>query len=67
MTRLVMGKRGSYQSWGGFLKSMREKRFRSAREFCSQVPMGIHYPQYSRYESGAQLPSLEQALALGGS
>jgi transcriptional regulator with XRE-family HTH domain len=59
-----MAIKGKYQSWGNFLKLRREKRFRSAREFCAQVPVGISYPQYSRYESGDQLPSLDQALSL---
>jgi hypothetical protein len=61
----VINRKTKYQSWGSFLKSRRETRFRSAREYCAQVPVGISYPQYSRYESGEQLPSLEQALSWG--
>src|SRR6476661_2541186 len=53
-----------YESWGDFLKKRREERYRSAREFCSKVKVGISYPQYSRYEAGDQLPNLEQALEL---
>ena len=58
-------RKGKYLSWGNFLKTRREIRFKSAREFCSQVPIGISYPQYSRYEAGDQLPSLEQSLSMG--
>jgi hypothetical protein len=57
--------KGKYQSWGVFLKTRREKHFRSAREFCTRSALGISYPQYSRYEAGDQIPSLAQALALG--
>ncbi|MGK5082418.1 transcriptional regulator [Bdellovibrionota bacterium FG-1] len=46
------------------MKSKREVRFRSAREFCAQVSIGISYPQYSRYEAGEQLPVLEHALSI---
>jgi transcriptional regulator with XRE-family HTH domain len=53
-----------YASWGEFLKKKRETYFRSAREFCNRLSLGISYPQYSRYEAGDQLPSLEQALEL---
>jgi transcriptional regulator with XRE-family HTH domain len=53
-----------YESWGEFLKTRREAKFRSAREFCSKVQVGISYPQYSRYEAGDQLPHLEQAIEL---
>ncbi|OFZ69939.1 MAG: hypothetical protein A3K03_06785, partial [Bdellovibrionales bacterium RIFOXYD1_FULL_44_7] len=53
-----------YESWGNFLKKNREGHFRSAREFCARVKIGISYPQYSRYEAGEQLPNLEQALQL---
>jgi hypothetical protein len=56
--------KGKYSSWGDFLKVKREAKFRSAREFCARAPVGISYPQYSRYEAGDQLPSLEQALGL---
>ncbi len=55
-----MKKRSS--SWSEFLKARREAKFRSAREFCAKRDIGISYPQYSRYESGEQLPSLDQAL-----
>lgn len=53
-----------FSSWGVFLKKNREKIYRSAREFCQKIKIGISYPQYSRYESGEQLPSLEQVLRL---
>lgn len=53
-----------YPDWGRFLKKYRADRYRSAREFCSRVDVGISYPQYSRYEAGDQLPNLEQALRL---
>ncbi len=56
--------RRKYETWGDFLKKRREARYRSAREFCSRVTVGISYPQYSRYEAGDQLPNLEQALEL---
>jgi len=56
--------KGKYSSWGDFLKAKREAKFRSARDFCARAPVGISYPQYSRYEAGDQLPSLEQALGL---
>jgi transcriptional regulator with XRE-family HTH domain len=57
--------KGKYKSWGNQLKKRRELRFRSARELCTQVSLGVSYPQYSRYEAGDQLPSLEQALSIG--
>lgn len=57
--------KGKYIRWGNFLKKQREIRFKSARELCGQVSLGVSYPQYSRYESGDQLPSLEQALSMG--
>jgi transcriptional regulator with XRE-family HTH domain/DNA-binding MarR family transcriptional regulator len=60
-----MGIKGKYPSWGNFLKSRRETRFKSARELCRLMSVGISYPQYSRYEAGDQLPSLEQALSIG--
>lgn len=53
-----------YPSWGNFLKNQRLKKYRSAREFCSRQPVGISYPQYSRYEAGDQLPNLDQAMKL---
>lgn len=56
--------KGRYQSWGLFLKRNRERSFRSAREFCTRTQLGISYPQYSRYEAGDQLPSLDQALKM---
>ncbi len=56
--------RRKYESWGDFLKKRREAHYRSAREFCTRVTVGISYPQYSRYEAGDQLPNLEQALEL---
>ncbi len=46
------------------LKNSRAELFKSAREFCSQVKLGISYPQYARYEAGLQLPPLELALKL---
>lgn len=57
-------KKSKYTSWGSFLKTKRKQRFRSAREFCAKISVGISYPQYSRYEAGEQLPSLDQALKL---
>lgn len=54
-----------YPNWGLFLRSNREKKYRSAREFCARGDVGISYPQYSRYEGGEQLPGLAQALELG--
>ncbi len=62
MVHRVMRRR--YQTWGEFLKKYREERFRSAREFCARSSIGISYPQYSRYEAGDQLPSLELAIKL---
>ncbi|OFZ80716.1 MAG: hypothetical protein A2583_06885 [Bdellovibrionales bacterium RIFOXYD1_FULL_53_11] len=56
--------KGKYESWGEFIKRRRELCFRSAREFCNRVNVGISYPQYSRYEAGDQLPNLDQALQL---
>ncbi len=53
-----------YPLWGEFLKARREAKFRSAREFCARVQIGISYPQYSRYEAGEQLPAIDQALEL---
>ncbi len=53
-----------YPLWGEFLKTRREAKYRSAREFCARVQIGISYPQYSRYEAGEQLPAIDQALEL---
>ncbi|MBI3534994.1 MAG: helix-turn-helix transcriptional regulator [Deltaproteobacteria bacterium] len=53
-----------YDSWGTFLRINREKLYRSARDFCNKINLGISYPQYSRYEAGEQLPNLNQALFL---
>ena len=53
-----------YPSWGKFLKLKRSDTFRSAREFCSTLDVGISYPQYSRYEAGEQLPNLDQAVKI---
>jgi transcriptional regulator with XRE-family HTH domain len=53
-----------YAQWGNFIRQHRKQRFRSAREFCQKVVVGISYPQYSRYEAGEQLPSIEQAINL---
>lgn len=53
-----------YGSFAGFLRSKREAKYRSAREFCARVKVQVSYPQYSRYEAGEQLPSLSQALTL---
>ncbi|MBI4924648.1 MAG: helix-turn-helix transcriptional regulator [Bdellovibrio sp.] len=53
-----------YDSWGIFLRINREKVYRSARDFCNKINLGISYPQYSRYEAGEQLPNLNQALFL---
>src|SRR4051794_28765029 len=63
--RRMISDRHRYRSFGQFIKAKREQGFRSARDFCSKVAVGISYPQYSRYEAGDQLPGLEQALALG--
>ena len=53
-----------YADLGHFIRENRKIRFRSAREFCQKTPLGISYPQYSRYEAGEQLPSVDQALNL---
>lgn len=53
-----------YESWGEFLKGVRRRKYRSAREFCAQAQLAVSYPQYSRYESGEQLPPLDQAVGL---
>jgi transcriptional regulator with XRE-family HTH domain len=54
----------TYRNWGQWLKRKRETKFRSAREFCTHIDLGISYPQYSRYESGDQLPSANQLVAI---
>ncbi|MGE0614671.1 MAG: helix-turn-helix domain-containing protein [Bacteriovoracia bacterium] len=46
------------------LKKTRSEKYRSARQFGQQVDLKISYPQYSRYESGEQLPSLDQAVLI---
>jgi transcriptional regulator with XRE-family HTH domain len=51
-------------SFASFLKLKREALYRSAREFSARVKTGVSYPQYSRYETGDQLPSLKQALSI---
>jgi hypothetical protein len=56
--------RKKYQSWGDFLKTRRERKYRSAREFCVKADLSISYPQYSRYEAGEQLPPVEQVVDL---
>lgn len=53
-----------YRNWGAWLKRKRELKYRSAREFCAHFSLKISYPQYSRYESGDQLPSAAQLVAL---
>jgi transcriptional regulator with XRE-family HTH domain len=53
-----------YEIWGEFLKAARKRKYRSAREFCARARLEISYPQYSRYESGEQLPGLGQAIRL---
>jgi hypothetical protein len=53
-----------YSGWASFLKARRVLRYRSAREYCLKAQLEISYPQYSRYESGDQLPPLEQCLQL---
>lgn len=60
----ITSPRSRFASWGLFLKRHRRLRFRSAREFCLQAAVSISYPQYSRYEAGEQLPSLDQALGI---
>ncbi|MCC7441941.1 MAG: helix-turn-helix transcriptional regulator [Bdellovibrionales bacterium] len=64
MTLNPLDQKRKYPTWGDFLKTARTARYRSAREFCSKVDVGISYPQYSRYEAGEQLPNLDQALKL---
>lgn len=53
-----------FRSWGEYLKQMRSRRFRSAREFCVSTGIRVSYPQYSRYESGEQLPGINQAIEI---
>lgn len=50
--------------FGDFLKQLRQARYRSAREFCLKEGIGVSYPQYSRYESGEQLPPLATAIQI---
>lgn len=57
-------KHAKFSSWGFFLKKRRAEHFRSAREFYNKVALKISYPQYSRYEKGEQLPTLDQAIEL---
>ena len=54
-----------YSRFSTFLRFKREEKYRSARDFCARVKIDVSYPQYSRYETGEQLPSLSQALAIG--
>ncbi len=54
-----------YSSFATFLRFRRDEKYRSARDFCARVKIEVSYPQYSRYETGEQLPSLSQALAIG--
>lgn len=61
---MLRGVKRKYPSWGIFLKNRRSVQYRSAREFCSKVKVGISYPQYSRYEAGDQLPNLDQAVKI---
>lgn len=56
---------GRYSSFSSFLRTRREAKYRSARDFSVRVKLEVSYPQYSRYEAGEQLPSLSQALAIG--
>lgn len=58
--------RVKYQGFASYLRSHRERNYRSARDFCNRVKIGISYPQYSRYEAGDQLPPLAQAMAIFG-
>jgi transcriptional regulator with XRE-family HTH domain len=53
-----------YSQFAEFLSTKREDKYRSARDFCGRVKLAVSYPQYSRYETGEQLPSLSQALAI---
>lgn len=53
-----------YAQFGLFLKKIRQEKYRSAREFSARNDLGISYPQYSRYEAGEQLPSLDQAVKI---
>lgn len=57
-------RKAAYGDWGKYLTLQRSRVFRSAREFCSRKDLGVSYPQYSRYESGEQLPSLEGLLRI---
>lgn len=60
----MSGLETKYEVWGKYLKKRRLELFRSARDFCSKQEVGISYPQYSRYEAGDQLPSLDQAIRI---
>jgi predicted transcriptional regulator len=55
-----------YPGFASYLRSHRERNYRSARDFCARVKTGISYPQYSRYEAGDQLPPLIQAVTIFG-
>jgi len=64
----VMGLKSQvkYPGFASYLRTHREKSYRSARDFCTRVKTGISYPQYSRYEAGDQLPPLVQAVTIFG-
>jgi predicted transcriptional regulator len=64
----VMGLKSQvkYPGFASYLRSHRERNYRSARDFCARVKTGISYPQYSRYEAGDQLPPLIQAVTIFG-
>jgi len=55
-----------YPGFASYLRSHRERNYRSARDFCARVKIGISYPQYSRYEAGDQLPPLVQSITIFG-
>lgn len=55
-----------YPGFASYLRTHRERSYRSARDFCVRVKIGISYPQYSRYEAGDQLPPLLQAVTIFG-
>ena len=58
-------KTARYAKFGEYLRDKRARIYRSARVFCATRKLPVSYPQYSRYESGEQIPGLEQAMAIG--
>lgn len=53
-----------YSLFAQVLRQHRSIKYRSARAFLSTSNLDLSYPQYSRYESGDQLPTLPQAMAI---